>query len=244
MKDYLQKSINAALLATLVLTLNSGCIYGINGVKGDGNVVKEERKVSGFDQIKVGGAFKVFLTQGDVISVVVEADENLMNLIETEVSMGKLKISTKDNINNPTALNIYITFKDLTAMDISGACELKGRNRFTLGNLDLGCSGASDIDLAMEAGDVTFDFSGASSVDLEGSANRVDLDISGASNLDAEEFSVKVLDADVSGASHARIRVSDELSADVSGAGSLKYKGEPRIRQQDVSGAGSIKSIH
>lgn len=244
MKTNLQRIINVVLLATLIITLNSGCSYGINGVKGNGNVVKEDRKISDFDQIKVGGAFKVFLTQGNEVSLVVEADENLMDLIKTEVSMGTLKISTKDNINNPTTLNIYITFKSLTALDISGACELKGKNRFSLDKLNLECSGASDIDLEMEGGNMTFDFSGASSIDLEGSANSVELDVSGASSLDAEEFEVKTLKVDVSGASHARVRVTDELTADVSGAGSLKYKGEPRIKYQDVSGAGSIKSIH
>ena len=84
-------------------------------------------------------------------------------------------------------------------------------------------------------------FSGASQIELYGSAESVDLDLSGASHFDGYDLETDIYNVDVSGASHAKIFVNSELSADVSGAASLKYKGEPIIKQHDVSGAGSMR---
>lgn len=233
--------VNSALIFGMLFLVNSSCTYAYNGIKGNGNVVKQERSVSSFSGIDVGGAFKVFLTQGDKESVVVEADENLLDVIEISVRGNTLKISTNEDINNSKALNVYITFKNLDHLDVSGACELSSENKIKLGDLELECSGASDITLKMSADAVEADCSGASSIDLYGSAEALVLDVSGASHLDASDLEVKVCDADVSGASSAKVAVTSELSAEVSGAGSLKYTGDPVLKSTDVSGAGSLR---
>ncbi|MCD4737274.1 MAG: DUF2807 domain-containing protein [Bacteroidales bacterium] len=237
----MKKMLNVIMILSLLVLIQSGCVYGLGGIKGNGNVVKEERKVSSFDGISVGGAFKVYLTQGSGYALVVEADENLLAVISTEVSAGTLKIKTTEDIRDSEALNIYITFKELKELDISGACNLVGENKFNLDDLDMECSGASNVEMEIDATEIEMDFSGASDIELAGSATKVNLDLSGASSLDAYDLQVNKLSADISGASHAKVSVSDELSADVSGAASIKYKGEPTITNYDVSGAASIK---
>ena len=230
-----------ALIFTFLLTLQSGCTYGFIGIKGNGNVVKQERQLNSFGALDVGGAFKVFLTQGDKEFVIVEADENLLDVISTEVRGNTLVIKTTEDIRDSEALNIYLTFKELDDIEISGACHLVGENKMKFGNLDLECSGASDVELKFAAQELSLDFSGASKVELYGSAESVDLDLSGASHFDGYDLEADIYNVDVSGASHAKIFVNNELSAEVSGAASLKYKGEPTIKQHDVSGAASMK---
>ncbi len=242
MKKYLLNSMTGvAITLSLMMVTISGCTYALDGIKGNGKVVKQERSVSGFSAIEVGGAFKVYLTQGDEEKLIVEADENLLEVIETEVVGRILKISTKEDIRNSEALNIYITFKELSEMEISGACNLESTNKLSFDNLELDFSGASDVMLTLSASSIEMDCSGASQVELFGSATSVELDLSGASKLDALELEVESLEADVSGASHGKISVSGEISADVSGAASFKYKGDPKIDDIDVSGAASFK---
>ncbi len=231
----------AAFLLALVWTMTSGCTYAAHGVKGDGNVVKQERSVSPFTGIEVGGAFQVYLTQGGSESLVVEADENLLDLIETEVRNNTLMIRTKKDIRDPKALNVYVTFKELNNLDISGACQLSAEDKLKFGDMDMDCSGASQIDLKFSASKLSIDCSGASQMELYGAAENMDLDLSGASHLDASDLEVKVCNADVSGASHGKINVTGELYAEVSGAASLKYKGGAEVKDHDVSGAGSLK---
>ncbi len=242
MKNYkINHIVGLSFALAMLFVLQSGCTFASKGIKGDGNVIKQERSVSAFDGIDVGGAFNVFLTQGESEKLVIEADENLMDIIETDVRGTTLKIKTSEDINGSTKLNIYITFKDLKDIDVSGACDLTGENKFKLGDLDLECSGASEMEMKFSAGNVELDCSGASNAELFGSAQSVNADLSGASKLDAMEFEVAIYNIDVSGASHGKIFVTEELSVEVSGAAHLKYKGEPRIKEHDVSGAGSLK---
>jgi len=225
---------------TFLLTLQSGCTFGI-GIKGNGKVVKQERQLESVSALDVGGAFKVFLTQGDKEFVIVEADENLLNVITTEIQGQTLVIKTTEDIRDSEALNIYLTFKNLDEMEISGACHLIGENKMKFDDLELDCSGASNVELKLAAQKLTFDFSGASQIELYGSAESVELNLSGASQFDGYDLEADIYKADVSGASHAKIFVNNELSADVSGAASLKYKGDPTIKNYDVSGAASMK---
>ena len=237
----IKKIAGFSLILTFLLTMQSGCSYAFNGIKGNGNVIKQERQISSFNSLEVGGAFRVFLTQGDKESLTVEADENLLEYISTEIRGNSLKISTTKDINNSNALNIYLTITKLEEMDISGACKLTCETKINLEDLDLECSGASDIELKLTANHLDLEFSGASQIEMFGNANEVSLDLSGASDLDALELEAEKYSADISGASHAKIYVKSELSVDVSGAASLKYKGEPKLIQTDVSGAGSLK---
>ena len=231
--------ITASLLLGLITLVSAGCNY-IDGIDGNGKVVKETRKVEAFDGIKIGGAFKVFISQGSTESLVVEADENLMSIIETEVRGGKLVVNTTENIRRSKKLDLYITVKTLESIDISGAVELKSEGKLELGNLSFEGSGASEIELNFTADHVDGNFSGASDIDLSGSANSCRFDLSGASELDAEDFIVKEFDLELSGAGDAEINVTDKLKARASGAANIRYLGDPKV-DSEVSGAGSVK---
>ena len=219
--------------------LMGSCIE-ITGVKGDGNVVKEDREVSGFTSLEVSGAFEVFLYQGKTESLTVEADKNLMELIVTEVKGDKLRIYTKENIKKATELNVYLTFEELEMIDISGAVSIEGEGVFEFDELHLDGSGASEINMEMNVSSLHADFSGASEIELSGTAGSASFDISGASEIDALDFKISHCELDVSGAAEAKVHVIDMLEVNVSGAASVRYKGDPRV-SQDVSGAGSIK---
>ena len=72
------------LLALAVLPL---CACNFTAVRGSGNVVTQERQVSGFDSVALSGVGEVFITQGDKESLTVETDDNLMRYIQTESGM-------------------------------------------------------------------------------------------------------------------------------------------------------------
>jgi len=228
-----------SLVFGLITVTSSGCKY-LEGEDGNGKVKKETRDIKSFDAIKIGGAFEVHLTQGDRESLVVEADENLLKLITAEVKGGTLVVSTEKNIRNSKELNLYITFKDISKLDLSGAVEVKSEGMIKLDNLELEGSGASEVTLKLELDRLTADFSGASEINLSGSANTCDFDMSGASEVDAYGFTVKECTIELSGAGEARLNVTDNLKARVSGAGEIRYEGNPSVDSR-VSGAGSIK---
>ncbi|MEN8226104.1 MAG: head GIN domain-containing protein [Bacteroidota bacterium] len=232
------------IIAFLMLTGSAlmGSCVPIKGVKGDGNVVKEDRKVSGFTSLEVSGAFNVYLYQGKTESLTVEADQNLMELIKTEVKGDRLEIYTEGkNIRDYTELNIYLSFKDLEMIDISGAVSITAEDKLIFDKLNIDGSGASEITLNMDVNMFDADISGASEIELMGKAETARFDFSGASEIDAFDFVIEHCELDVSGASEARIHVNGSLDVDVSGAADVKYKGSPSLKS-DISGAASLRS--
>ncbi len=234
------KRIGLVILLTGLVAAMPSTSFAKKYVRGNGNVKKETRKVSSFNAIDISSAFEIYLTQGNSESLVIEADENLLDVIITEVRGGVLKIYVDENIRNSKTMKAYISFKMLSMIELSGACNLHGENRFKLNNLEIEVSGASDIQMDFTASKVYLDLNGASEIEFSGSANQLIIDASGASDLHAQDFEVKDCSIDASGASTIRVFVTDELSVDASGASTVRYKGSPGI-SIDTSGASSIR---
>jgi hypothetical protein len=229
----------SAILITLLIIVSCNVI----GEMGSGNVIREERKVSTFNGIEVSGAFDIMLTQGTANSVIIEADDNLMNLIRTDVRDNILVIENKKPISHSKSLKVFITFTELKSIDLSGAVDIESQGKLTLSDLVISGSGASDGKLDMDVQKLKIDCSGGSKLKLSGSAKDVDVDASGAVDLFAFDFPAETYKLSISGAGKADINVSKELNVDISGAASVHYKGNPTKNVQDISGAGSVKKV-
>jgi hypothetical protein len=231
------------VLMGMFATVSFGC-WTVPQDKGTGDFTKEERNVGSFSKLDVGGAFTVYLTQGSQEKLVVEADAEEIKEIVTEVVGSTLKIYTKSNWGTSFHdMTIYLTFKDLSAIDFSGAVEVKSEGELNFTALQLDVSGAAEIDMAMKADRFEAEFSGASEVELSGTCNRGYFELSGASEFNAENLEFKELSIDVSGASDAKVWSTGTLNIDASGASSIRYKGNPPNITIDESGASSVKPL-
>ena len=237
--------ISSVILLVLIFTGVSGLFAScnVNGIHGNGNVKKEARKISSFNGVEVSGAFKVFLKQGTTEEIVVEADENILPAIRTEVYGSTLKIETKKPINHVTVLKVYVTFRNLDKINLSGAVDVVSDGVIAVPDLVFDASGASDSKLDLTVKRLKINSSGASKIKLGGSAGDVTLDLSGASDIFAFDLLAETYDIEISGAGNAQVNVLKKIRAEISGAGSVKYKGSPTDINQEVSGAGSIKKV-
>ncbi len=231
-------TIISILLLFTTLT-SSGCMY-ITGVEGNGDIKTETRDVSSFNEIRVGGAFEILLTQGGKETLKIEADENLLPLIQTKVKGGVLIITTKENIKNAKKLMLYINFNELKRLDISGACEISNEGTLIFSTLKFEASGASEINLDLKANKLLCDYSGASEINFKGKVREFELEVSGASDIEAYDLVAEDLVIDISGAGSAKIHATKSLKIEASGASSIRYMGNPTIDQR-VSGAGSVR---
>ena len=240
-----KKIFSVLMLVSLFLGITSlfASCNMIGGTSGDGNVLKETRKVSTFDAIDVSGAFDIIIKQGVAEEVTVEADANLLPIIRTEVVGGTLKIETRKPVHHVTVMKIYVTVKDLKRIDVSGAVDIQTDGRLTVPELSIDGSGASDAKMDIAVQKLKLDCSGASKLKFSGTAVDVNMDLSGASDIFGFDLAAENYDIQISGAGTAQINVSKKLHAEISGAGSVKYKGSPTEVDQSVSGAGSIKKV-
>jgi hypothetical protein len=212
-----------------------------SSIKGDGNIQSEQRPIASFKKIEIGGNWEVIVTQGETESLKIEADKNLLDLIETKVDGDALIIGTKNNksLSSEKGFKAYLTFKNLDKIELSGAVKLSAPSRLIFDKLNIEGSGAAEINLDLNAKQLDAEMSGGSQTILKGSINEVHFTLSGAGSLSALELESNKFTVDISGAGTAEVSVKDELNATISGAGSVSYKGNPVVKK-DISGAGKI----
>ena len=238
---FLSKS---AVLLVLIVQVFSSCTFaGPMGVKGSGKAISEERQISSFRGLDVSGGFEVILTQGQKQSLVLEADDNLMREIITEVRGGELNIYVRGSVSPVTKMKAYLTFVQLEDIDISGAVKLFSEQKLSFDRLSIDGSGASKIDFSADMQSLKGDFSGASTITLSGNLNDLSIECSGASKLYLSDLLASTAKLELSGASYAEVNVSEKLRVDASGASYVRYKGDPKDVSFDNSGASKVRKM-
>ena len=210
---------------------------------GSGVVKTETRKVSDFHTIEIDYPAEVFVTQGAAVSVKIEAEDNVLPGLITQVKNGTLNISYKSkdgkHVNPTKAVKITIVVKNLDDVQFSSAGELTITGLKT-DKLDFSLNGAGKVainDITTKA--LQLDLSGAGSLDASGTADNLDLNISGFGSFEGKDLHSQTASIDISGAGSATAWVDDELDASVSGAGSINYYGSASVTK-NVSGVGSV----
>jgi len=211
-----------ALTIGLIFSANCGLngINNITGIKGSGTAKTETRTIAGFKKIEASGAVNLEVDAQKDFNVTVEADDNLLQHIKTEVSGDTLKIYSEGRISPTTKLNVKISMPEIAGLNVSGASDAKIMN-VKADSLELKASGASEIT-------------------LNGEAKELNADASGASEINAENLKVENADVEASGASSADVSATNELNVEASGASKISYSGEPKNLKQNASGASSI----
>ncbi len=233
------------LMAFALLCTLSSQAQETKNVVNDPNA--EVRSVGNFTGVQVSGGIALYLSQGNTDAVAVSTeDKKDMEKIVTEVKNGILKIYIEKGAWNGwnwknKSIKAYVTIKNLESITSSGACVVKLLDAFRCSTIKIDVSGASVLSGEINATTIRFDLSGASSVTLKGKANTATIDVSGASVLKAFDFLIEVCKVEASGASSVSITTSKELRAEASGASSLRYKGEPSVKEVSSSGASSVK---
>ncbi len=189
--------------------------------QGSGNIAVESRDVSGFNGIDVSGVFQVEIKANQNFAVEVEADDNLLPLITTEVRDGILHIEAADRILSNNGLKVRISAPDIDKIQATGASKV---------NL----AGIKNENLSIDTG-------GASKIFVNGETARLEAEVSGASSIDAENLKAETASVNASGASHVTLFATAELKADASGASRIVYAGGPKNIIKDISGASTIR---
>jgi hypothetical protein len=191
-----------------------------NSVSGSGKVATDKRDVKGFTSVDVSGVFQVEIVSGKDYSVEVQADDNILPLIETNVSGSTLQIDLKDKASTRSDMVVRITAPNIERVETTGASKVTA-------------SGIKNDSFSINT-------TGASKVYLTGETANLDIDVTGASLVDAEQLNAAIANIQASGASKINVNVSGELHSEASGASRIVYSGDPKTVDNHQSGASSI----
>ena len=236
---------NLKFLSVIILCLAlTACVNGQLGkiVRGNGDVVTKERPAGSFTSVKVSTGIDLYLTQGDNMSITVEADENLHEYILTEIRGDELYIRHKDNVNVREAERerVYVTMKDVKSLTTSSAGDIVGQTPIKTDNLELDASSAGDIKIEVYANNIKLDGSSSGDITLTGETDILEADLSSAGDLYAYNLEAREADVSASSAGDADVFVTEKLTARASSAGDVNYKGDPKYIDAHSSSAGGI----
>lgn len=238
------------LSCTALLSVScAGMKAGLGGgIPGSGNVQTETRAPSAFDAITVAYPADVVIRQGTDHSVEIEAEDNLLAQLTTEVVSGRLTIANRETewkarVNPSKPVNVIITVKDLREIEFSAPVGTLEVNGLQAGTLKLTLSGGAQMKLAaLELDLLDGTLSGAGDIQVAGTADEIRLLHSGLGNFNAGDLQSQKATVELSGMGNATVRVELELVATITGAGSISYYGQPRV-EQNIKGAGSVKPV-
>ncbi len=238
----LQKKLIMKRVLFYCISIISVCSCNDMSIVGSGNIITENRQTGDFKGVSVGSAFEVEIHTGSVTEVKVEADDNIIKNIETEVSGGVLKIKNKGGFSfQNTHMKIYITAPELNSIKSSGASDVKILDVVkNAGKVSFDVSGAGSINGEVDAPEVFADISGAGNITLSGRTKDYTAEVSGSGDLKTADLMSENTAVKVSGAGSAWVHASLLLKINASGAGNVYYKGGARVEQHS-SGAATIK---
>lgn len=194
--------------------------FNFRGLKGSGNVVRERRDLSGFDEIEVGGAFVVEVTVGESFSVEVEGDDNLVPLIKTEIRGDALHVSIDKGYRSKDRLKVYVSAPNLTGIDTSGAAQVNA--------------------IGIQSTTFNISSSGGSKVTAAGQTTDLTVETSGGAKVLANELAATNGTVDTSGGATAEVLIRGELTAEASGGSRIVYSGTPANVTKNSSGGARI----
>lgn len=227
------------VLAILLIVFSS-CWFIGPSVKGNGNVTEEVRQVRDFDQIEVSRGMNAYITQGSPAKVVVIADENLHEVIETKVENGVLKIRVNENVRWAKEKKVMVTVEKLSGVETTSGSNAWSQNQIMSERLELKSNAGSNLTMEVNAKFLSVDCSSGANVKLSGLAKEAELETTSGANLKGQELKADQCKMRASSGGNVSSTVVEKLDAEASSGGNIVYYGEPASTDINSSSGGNI----
>lgn len=240
----MKKSIHAFTYICCIAVLALASCKG-KPVQGDGNVISHEVPIEIYSEIKVEGAIDiVYNAKPDEAAYLrIEADDNIIPLIDVKVKGRSLTVKAKESIN-PSRFVIYTNSPSLKYVESKGASNITLQGAVAGDELKIEMKGTGNFKADNLVYDkAEFQLRGAGNMDMSGQVHKAKIDISGSGDVKASDLAVNEMEAIIRGSGNIEINVLDKLSAEIKGKGTIAYKGNPQITKNNIKGAGVLKVL-
>lgn len=214
-----------ALGGIAAFTLTACNVAGLGGLRGSGIIRAETRDIGNFGQVVVSGDARVYITQGDRPSLVVEVDDNLLEYVRTEVDDFTLRLGFAGTVGGyaPTQpLTFRLTVRRLQNLELDGDGSIEATN--------------------INVPRLVMEISGDGRVRLTGKVDEQFVTLNGSGAYDAAGIESETARVRINGSGAALVRASESLTARLNGSGRVSYYGQPQV-SQDITGSGQVKHL-
>ncbi|MEM6804631.1 MAG: DUF2807 domain-containing protein, partial [Bacteroidota bacterium] len=197
-------------LLCIALTFLISCEEEI--IVGSGNIISESRELPGFDQLELSEDLRLNISQGSEQSITVVGDDNIVELISTEVVNGSLRIRFTNSdlmFEGENLAVINIVMPQLQALDLSSGGVF-------VENFQV--NGSLNIEMKVDAG-----------LDISGSASQLIVRMDDASTMTGFSLAVDECEVELNDRSIMEITVNENLRGRLNDQAFLRFKGETTV---------------
>jgi hypothetical protein len=211
-------------------------------IKGSGNVIKESRSIDGFTGLRTRSNIYVELTQGPY-QMEIEAEDNVMEYVETRVIRNNLIIEIDDDIKLKTEkqVKVYLQMPELEFVEVSEASTLSAKSVIKTPELRIEATEASSSNFILDVKTLRIALSGTAKLRATGYSVKQYIKVEEASSYEASQLKSEDIDISGSGAGKAEILAFNSIFGDLSEASYCKYFGEPKKVDVSTSDAASVE---
>ncbi len=218
-------AIVTALIILGVGTVNAGGLFSWGGKKidGSGNLVTQSRDLPVFTAIENSGSADLFITIGEKQSVEVTFDDNLVDIIETEVDGKTLYIGSEKGVSYSASrgCRIEITINSLEEIELNGSGDIVIEN--------------------LNSERFFYDLSGSGDLVVRGNAGEVEISVKGSGDVNARDLVARDAFVRIMGSGDVEVHATESFDGSVYGSGDIRYYGNPSHTSSHVAGSGKIK---
>lgn len=238
------------LLAGVLCSFSCTINLNLKRVQGDGNIISQEIPISDYNQlgIKAQNIKLVYTQSNEAPYLKIETDQNIMNVLEVKIDDEdkELIIRPKDKRIQITPTKFIITTNStaLKEFQVSGSGNCNLGKGLTGDKLEIESAGGWTIQAdSITVNRLNYESAGSGKINLSGTANHVEIESAGACTVKAFGLQTNIFDCEIAGSGNIEITVNKEISAQVTGSGTILYKGNAQQIKKQVVGSGKISKV-
>lgn len=187
---------------------------------GSGQANDYPLELASFSGVSLAGPINLRITQGEPQETVVVAEPEMFQELTYKVNNGMLEIGFENDVTCfETELGVWVnvTTPNINRVFVTGVSEIVSDGPLDIDDLEINAEGTCDVSLS-------------------GSVTNQELISSGVLTVQNFEFESSSTEINISGVGDISINCQDNLDIRISGAATIRYKGNPTITQ-NVSGS-------
>jgi len=228
----------------LFLLLSVSCSGDIDkGIKGEGSVISIVKPVESFNRLKIEGVFNVYLNQDNTEKVRIEAEQNIIDLIQVHNDGKTLLIDSKTSISKTEDVNLYITIKDLKELDLEIVGNVKTNNSLDLNKFLLTNNSVGDIDFSLLCKKFTIINNSVGDLKLFGLVQKFILDNNSVGNVEAFPMTAEKVNIENNSVGNIEVNATYSIDIENNGVGNVTFKGNPEKRKIENNALGNVDEL-
>ncbi len=227
-------------LSVFISLFTTGCLRETFGIHGSGSAVNETRHPGTFSGVDLSLDANVILHADSVCRVEIRGQQNVLNVLTTDIRAGRLCIGSSRNVLSHSGLTIDVYAPYYSFAGISGSGTISNVDGWNTADLEAKVSGTGTVTLyGVNATHAGVTISGSGTVRLNGSCQSFEGKISGSGDIHAFGMPGTTGDVRVSGSGDVELDVSQSLDVQISGSGDVYYRNNPAVNA-NISGSGRL----